>query len=165
MNILIPKKLQKFVYIFVFSFFMISSCQKLESFKGKWRGRIKQTELLRKGFDYCTDLVLDIRNLEASELDADFQLVRNQTEVCQNMDKTSVIELPSDKLTVSLIKEYFNDSISEMKFAGNPLFTHIAFLKIGEKPAIMHISYFKGPGITVRIISSDLYGVFELHKE
>ncbi|MBN2723889.1 MAG: hypothetical protein JXR95_07470 [Deltaproteobacteria bacterium] len=148
--------------------FLFSSCQEIKEFRGEWRGGIKQTRLVRKGLDVCSVLVLDIRDVSSSTLDASIRFERNPDMPSCSADIPDedpvVISLPSENADIEEIHEYLNDALSGMSFEGDPLFTHLAWVTIDARTIGVVISFLRGPKINVRIVSPGLYGVFRLEK-
>lgn len=158
------------LWLFVSLISLISaSCQDVKDYRGTWRGNVKQSRLVRKGLDICSVIVLDINEVSSSSLNASIRFeVNPEIPACSAAlpdEGPVLIDLPSESFPLTPSKEYLNDEMSEMNFQEDTFFTHLAWVNTPTGSFGILISFFRGPKISVRILSPDIFGVFHLKKE
>ena len=154
------------IALFMFTW-LSSGCQDLKDYRGKWSGKIDQSRLVRRGLDICSRMELDIRRIGPTELDATLQLVRDtEATVCSAdiADEGAVLALPSEAVDLTLVPEVLNDSLANLELEGEPLFTHVSWIRLENAPILVFLSVFRDTKLEVRMVSPDAYASFRLKK-
>lgn len=149
----------------------IFACKSVDQFEGRWKGKVSQSRLVRRGVDFCSSMELTIDTVDSASLTARFQLLTKDGATVCSGDVTgdgTVVQLPSAVVELNLDSQFLNDSLSGMVLEEEPLFTHLAHGVLpapwGDEPVILFLSYYLGPKIRVRIVSRNIFAVFRLDR-
>jgi hypothetical protein len=171
-------KLLKLILVVLYALFLVS-CQDIRLFSGEWKGNVEQSQLIRRGVDYRTQIILNVEEVNSSTLKANLSLSLDtslapyddcpdplDTDKCKPIVLTN---LPVQNIELKLVKEYLNDAISSNSFEGEPLFTQMAYVDLdqdGNEETSVYLAYFRGksPKISIRLLSPTIYAVFILRK-
>ncbi|MDA3863566.1 MAG: hypothetical protein PF689_06810 [Deltaproteobacteria bacterium] len=156
----------KFVLVLAVLFAGVS-CKNISEFEGKWVGDVSQSRLVRHGIDLCTQVELNLETVGESHFSGKMTLKKSEDVQYCSADITgdgTVLGLPVENVDLVPSECFFNDSFSNLSYEGNPLFTHMAFANLDGKKVLVFISYFDKNHSQLRIISPEIYGVFDLYR-
>jgi len=145
----------------------LCACQDMKEYRGAWSGKVEQSRLVRRGIDICTRMDLEIRQVGATTLDATLSLRRDpDATVCSAdlPDETAVLTLPSESATLAPVPEVLNDALANLTIEGEPLFTHISWIRLQDMPFMVFLTVYRNDRLEVRLVGPDAYAFFKLKK-
>jgi hypothetical protein len=145
----------------------LGACQDMKEYRGTWTGKVEQSRLVRRGIDICSRLELEIRQIGASTLDATLTLRRDpDAVVCSSdlADEGAVMSLPSASVTLAPVPEILNDALANLEIEGEPLFTHMSWIRLADIPFMVFLTVYRNDRLEVRLTGPDAYAFFKLSR-
>ena len=145
----------------------VAACQDLREYRGDWSGKVEQSRLVRRGLDICTRMDLEIRAIGATTLDATLTLSRDPSAtVCSSAlaDEGPVLTLPAQPVTLAPVPEVLNDALANLDLEGEPLFTHISWIRLQDNPFMVFLTVYRNDRIEVRLSGPEAYAYFKLNR-